>query len=233
MDELSPVSVQALAVTDTVPREVMTPLLLRKTSINVPGVPSGPVDVPDMDVEPPMIGEVTVGTGETGVITVTLEELVEKVSLLLLDPSLFVSIRALAVRVSPARRVLLERLSSVHEPLVTVVVLSDTVVELRVRKTSITVPSAPLDAPEMEALPATTGDAMVGIGETALATVTDNDVADTAFPAAVALAVRISLVWSVEDVNVVPVSVNVHALVVTVVDPIRDTEEQFPPPRAQ
>ncbi len=77
VDEIRPERVHALAVTDVVPRDVVTPLRVRKISINVPGVPSGPDDVPDTDADPPIIGEVTVGTGETGAITVTLDELLE------------------------------------------------------------------------------------------------------------------------------------------------------------
>ncbi len=107
---------------------------------------------------------------------------------------MFVSIRALAVMMSLTRSELLERLPSVHDPLVTVVVPSEVVVPLRVRKISITVPSAPLDEPEMVALPATMGDVRVGMGDVALATVTVDDVADTAFPDAVALAETTSLV---------------------------------------
>ena len=45
--------------------------------MTVPGVPSGPLDVPDTDELPVIIGDVTVGTGETGGITVMLAEDVE------------------------------------------------------------------------------------------------------------------------------------------------------------
>jgi len=136
------------------------------------------------------------------------------VSLPLFDPSLFVSMRALAVSVSPAFKILVARPSSVHAPLVTVVVPSDVVVELRVRNTSITVPFAPLEEPEMEVLPATIGDVIVGIGDVAAVTVTEEDATEIDFPDAVALAVTTSLGCNSEEETVF-----VHALLETVVVP--------------